>query len=167
MWFFLELTDPKKERRRMHYQEFFHGLFFFWNTCHRKLREAFFVWELMGSWWIKNKKERETHTVWMPHNALHMGLERSKLTTAQALRLSAVNLLKSHVWWCLKHVSDISVAAGVPCLIAYTPCGNNERYNVLSSSVRVLGSQTWWVCGNILWSASGGKGFYRSAAVVV
>ncbi len=35
---------------------------------------------------------------------------------------------------------------------------------VLSSSVGALGSQTWWVCGNILWLASGGKGFYRSVA---
>ena len=35
---------------------------------------------------------------------------------------------------------------------------------ILSSSVRALGSQAWWVCGNILWSASSGKGFYKSVA---
>ncbi len=37
--------------------------------------------------------------------------------------------------------------------------------SILSSSVRALGSQAWWVCGNILWSASSGKGFYKATAV--
>ena len=37
----------------------------------------------------------------------------------------------------------------------------------MSSSVRALGSQSWWVCGNILWLASSSKGFYRSEAVAV
>ncbi len=34
-----------------------------------------------------------------------------------------------------------------------------DKWRHVSSSVRALASQAWWVCGNILWSASSGKGF--------
>ncbi len=37
--------------------------------------------------------------------------------------------------------------------------GKASSFTLVSSSVRALGSQAWWVCGNILWLASGCKGF--------
>ena len=42
--------------------------------------------------------------------------------------------------------------------LLFAPEACDEMMQV-SSSVRALGSEAWWVCGNILWSASSGKGF--------
>ena len=46
----------------------------------------------------------------------------------------------------------------------HTPCKMNDSHASVEFA-RVLGSQSWWVCRNILWEASGGKGFYRPVVV--
>ncbi len=57
--------------------------------------------------WAPNKdKTRNPHRVRTPHSALHMGLKLSKLTAAQGLKGSAVNLL--HLSPMCSYVSDIA-----------------------------------------------------------
>ncbi len=77
----------------------------------------------------------------MPHSTPHTGHKCSKLTTglkSSCSRLGAVNLLRlspvcSYVG---KHVSDISAAAGVLYLTAYTLCGKKTCQQTLPISLR-------------------------------
>ncbi len=71
---------------------------------------------------------RNPHRVRMRHSLPHTRLKHSNLTAELKRRCSRlIAVLKSHVWLCVKHVSHISAAAGVLCLIAY--CYAAKRRN--------------------------------------
>ena len=94
------------------------------------------TWRLSALQTAIPDKTRNPHRVRMPHSVPHTGLEHSKLPTGlehSCSRLCAVNLLSlcGHVRN-MFHVSDISAAAGVLCLIAYMLCGNEVQHSNLT-----------------------------------